>query len=184
MPSCAPSGDGPPAHIVLVGLMGSGKTTAGRLLATRTGRPFVDSDEQVERRTGATVRQIFETQGEAAFRRVEADALAEALATPLPAVIAAAGGVVLSPASRALLKRPGSFVVWLRAGADVLAARAASGQHRPLLRDDPVGVLRRMEDDRRDLYEEVADAVVDVDDRDPEAVVDAILGAADQAGSA
>src|SRR4051794_31328522 len=93
------SGDRP-RHVVLVGMMGAGKTTVGSRLARRLDRPFVDSDVQVERRAARTVRQIFETEGEAAFRAIESEALAEALASEEPAVIAAAGGTVLDPVNR------------------------------------------------------------------------------------
>jgi shikimate kinase len=161
-------------HLVLVGLMGSGKTTVGTAVAEHLGWPFVDSDEQVEARTGRTVREIFEADGEPAFRALEAEALAEALADERRTVVAAAGGVVLREENRALLRRCGT-VVWLRGRPEMLAERAASGEHRPLLRDDPLGVMREMALDRHDLYEEVADAVVDVDDRDPDAVTRAIL---------
>ena len=147
--------------------MGSGKTTVGRLLAERLDRPFVDSDEQVEARAGRTVRDIFESDGEPAFRRLEAAALDAAVSRDVPAVIAAAGGVVLDPANRDLLRRAGT-VVWLRAEARVLAERATGGIHRPLLEHDPEGVLMRMQSERRPLYEDVADHVVDVGDRSPE----------------
>ena len=83
-------------HLVLVGMMGTGKTTVGTVLAQRLGRPLIDSDAEVEARTGRTVREIFETDGEAAYRALETEALVDALASPVPAVIAAAGGVVLA----------------------------------------------------------------------------------------
>ena len=150
--------------------MGSGKTTVGRAVARRTNRPFVDSDAQVESRTGRTVREIFEQDGEPAFRALEAEALAEALATEEPAVIAAAGGVVLSADNRDLLKRAGR-VVWLRARTGTLAHRVKHGDHRPLLADDAVAVLKRLADERRPLYEEVADVVIDVDRRDKRDIV-------------
>ena len=167
MPSSAPSADGAPArrHLVLVGMMATGKTTIGRAVARRTGRPFVDSDAQIEAQTGLTVREIFEREGEPAFRRLEADALADALAIEQPAVIAAAGGVVLSPHNRARLKHAGT-VVWLRADPRTLARRVRPDDHRPLLGDDPLDVLTRLAAERRHLYEEVADHVVDVDRRD------------------
>ena len=160
-------------HVVLVGLMGSGKTTVGRLLAARLGRPFLDSDEQVEARTGRTVREIFETDGEKAFRRLEAAALADAAARPAPAVIAAAGGVVLDPGNRDLLRSTGT-IVWLRADAHRLVDRAVAGAHRPLLAEDPEGALLQMQSDRRPLYEAVADHVVDVGDRTPEQLAEHI----------
>jgi shikimate kinase len=166
-PLSADGGDVDPAsrHLVLVGMMATGKTTIGRAVAKRVKRPFIDSDIQIETTTGRTVREIFEQDGEAAFRQLEADALASALATTTPAVIAAAGGVVLSPHNRALLKRAGR-VVWLRADPRTLASRVRPNDHRPLLEHDPLGVLRRLADERQDLYAEVADTVIDVDRRD------------------
>jgi shikimate kinase len=149
-----------PGHVVLVGMMGVGKTTVGRQLAARLGRPFSDSDAEIEARTGRTVRQIFADDGEAAFRAIEATVLAEALAATEPAVVAAAGGVVLDPSNRRLLERAGT-VVWLQAPVPVLVGRVATGEHRPAVQVDPEGTLRRMEGDRESLYREVADVAVD-----------------------
>ena len=170
MPTSPGSSD---RHLVLVGMMGSGKTTVGRRLAERLGRPFVDSDEQVERRTGRTVRQIFEEDGEPAFRTLETEALTDALASTEASVVAAAGGVVMAPENRRQLQ--GAHVVWLRAGAAALAERVKAADHRPLLKDDPEGVLRRLVDARRHLYEEVADVTVDVEGKDVDAVVEIVL---------
>ena len=167
MPSLRRSAD----HVVLVGMMGAGKTTIGRRLARRLGRPFIDSDQQVELQTGRTVKEIFEADGEPAFRALESDVLEEALATSSPSVIAAAGGTVLSEANRARM-REGGTVVWLRADPEVLADRVRNGVHRPLLADDPAGVLRDLDAARRSLYEEVADHVVDTAGRAPEQVVE------------
>lgn len=153
--------DEPRRHVVLVGLMGTGKTTVGRVLARRLGRPFIDSDEQVEARTGRTVREIWSEDGEAAFRRLEAEALREALAAAVPSVIAAAGGVVLDRGNRAML-RNGATVAWLRAEPEELVVRATGDRHRPLLDGDPLAVLRRMAADRAPLYAEVADVVVEI----------------------
>lgn len=164
----------PSTHVVLVGMMGSGKSTVGRLLAGLLDRPLVDSDTQVQARTGRSVRQIFESDGEAAFRRLEAEALADAVAGP-PAVIAAAGGSVLDPANRDLLKRAGT-VVWLRADPEVLAPRATRGSHRPLLAVDPAGTLRRLDAERAELYAEVADHVVDVSRATPAELARTIAG--------
>jgi shikimate kinase len=154
-------------HVVLVGMMGSGKTRVGRQLATRLGLKFVDSDEQIERRYGRTVREIFEADGEPAFRKLEAEALAEAVGSTRRSVIAAAGGVVLDAGNRAVLKRAGT-VVWLRARPEVLATRVRDDDHRPLLGDDALGVLRRLDAERTPLYEQVANAVLDVGDLSPD----------------
>jgi shikimate kinase len=157
-------------------MMGSGKTTVGRRVAARLGRPLRDSDAEVEARTGRTVREIFETDGEAAFRTEEALALAEALADPEPAVVAAAGGVVLDPGNRERLRATGT-VVWLDARPEFLARRVSTGGHRPLLGDDPLAALRRLDTERRPLYAEVADAVVPVEGRSVDDVVAGVLTA-------
>ena len=162
-------------HIVLVGLMGSGKSTVGRSLAARLHRPLLDSDELIEARYARTVREIFQTDGEAAFREIESTVLAECLASPVPAVIAAAGGVVLGAENRAALRASGARVVWLRANVAILLERVTTGGHRPLLDNDPQGVLNKMSEDREALYREVADAIVSVDGRSISEVVDAVL---------
>lgn len=165
----------PTQHLVLVGLMGTGKTTVSRVLAERLQRRVVDSDAVIEARTGRTVREIFQTDGEAAFRALETAALVEALASEEPVIIAAAGGVVLSEANRAALRAAKAKVVWLCADPAVLVERVKSGGHRPLLDDDPEGMLRRMAADREALYREVADAIVSVDNRSVADVVEAVL---------
>src|SRR5580765_3268927 len=131
-------------HLVLIGLMGTGKTTVSRLAAARLGRPLVDSDALIESLTGRTVREIWAADGEAAFRVLETEALRGVLDSDVPAVIAAAGGVVLSADNRAALKSARARVVWLCASPDVLVGRVATGGHRPLLDDDPAGALARM----------------------------------------
>jgi shikimate kinase len=164
-------------RILLVGMMGSGKTTVGRILASRLGVRYVDSDEEVEALTGHTVRELFEAGGERAFRPVESEALAAALVGDEPAVVSVAGGAVIDPKNRALLRRAGT-VVWLRARPETLLERVSRGDdHRPLLERDPAGVLARLDHRRRPLYEEVADVVVDVDELGPDAVADRVLAA-------
>src|SRR5438270_12772397 len=98
-------------HVVLIGMMGAGKTTVGSRLARAMDRPFVDSDVQVEQRTARTVREIFETDGEAAYRAIESEVLAEALGSEEPAVIAAAGGTILDPTNRRPLRVCGTSVL-------------------------------------------------------------------------
>ena len=168
-----------PSSIVLVGMMGSGKTTVGRAAARRLGWDFLDSDQQVEARTGRTVAQIWREQGEPGFRHLEKEALADALASTAecPAVIAAAGGTVLDPTNRALLRQHPP-VVWLRAQPRTLAGRVGSGRHRPLLDVDPAHALERLSAEREPCYREVADTVIDVDDLPRHLVVDQVVALA------
>jgi shikimate kinase len=157
-------------------MMGAGKTTVGRVLAERLGWGYCDSDEQVQRRTGLTVPEIFERDGEAAFRSEEKRALAEAIETASPVVVSVAGGAVLDPENRRRLKEAG-LVVWLRADPATLAGRVGSGAGRPLLSGDPQAALTKLDEERRPFYEELADVVVDVDRLTPEQAADAVVGA-------
>lgn len=171
-----------PKHVVLVGMMGAGKSAVGRRVAARLVRPFSDSDTVVEDRMGRTVGEIWRTDGEAAFRQMEAEALQSALASPTPSVVAAAGGTVLDTSNRTALASDDTVVIWLRAEPATLEGRVRHGDHRPLLEDDPAGVLTRLNAERADLYAEVADAVIDVDELDLDEVAARVL--AEVAGGA
>ena len=163
-------------RVALVGMMGAGKSVVGRLVAARLGWPWVDSDEEVQRGTGRTVAQLFGERGEAAFRAEEARVLADALAREGPLVISVAGGAVLRPDNRRVL-RNGALVVWLRAELDTLARRAAGGDHRPLLAGDHAARLAALYAVRGPYYEELADVVVDVDAIGPGEVADRVVAA-------
>jgi 5-deoxy-5-amino-3-dehydroquinate synthase len=153
-------------HVVLVGMMGAGKTTVGRILAARLARPHLDSDDLVEAATGRSVSEIFARDGEAAFRRYESEALERALSDPRPIVLSSAGGAVLDPENRRLL-RTRSTVVWLRAREATLFARVGSGANRPLLADAPAAALARLNAERGPLYRDSAHLEVDVDEANP-----------------
>jgi shikimate kinase len=166
--------------IVLVGMMATGKTSVARQMARRLGRRVYDSDAMITARTGRTVAQLFEAGGEPAFRELETAVLDEALDADPPGVVAAAGGVVLSPANRDRLRalsRSGGVVVWLTADPAVLAARVHPGDHRPLLADDPAGTLARLSAERGPLYAEVADRTVDTGTVPFSRVVDEVIDA-------
>ena len=165
----------PPRHILLIGMMGSGKTTVGRLLAQRLGWEHVDSDLQIEASTGKTVREIFETLGEAAFRAEEARALKVALSRRHPSVISVAGGAVIDEGNRQVMMESEAKIVWLRADVNLLAERVKTGDHRPLLGNDPARALRRLYEVRRPFYAQLANAVVNVDGLSPAAVVGKIV---------
>jgi len=166
-------------RLVLVGMMGAGKSTVGALAAAALGWRFVDVDAEVEQRCATSVADLFARDGEAAFRRLESELLAECLAEDAPAVIAAGGGAVVDPASRARIAAAAK-VVWLRASAGVLAARVGEGTGRPLLAGsgDPHARLEELLRERDPLYAEVSGVVVDVDGRSPEAVAAEVVAVA------
>jgi len=128
--------------VVLVGLMGSGKSTVGALVAQRTGRNFVDVDAVITARMSKTVRELWEEGGEAAYRHLESDVVLEVLRDDRSTVLAAPGGVVLDPVVRAALTD--SLVVWLRTSPSTLAGRVRPGDHRPLLGDQPAETIAAM----------------------------------------
>jgi shikimate kinase len=164
-------------HIMLVGMMGAGKSTVGAECARRLDRPFVDIDELVEATSGRTVADIFSTDGEAGFRVLERAALADACAAPDPLVIAAGGGAVLDAENRRRA-RATAVVVWLRADPDELARRVAEPVpgRRPLLAGgDPRTEIERLLILRGDAYTESADVVVDTDGQTPGEVADTVL---------
>ena len=158
--------------VVLVGLMGAGKSTVGRLIADATGRELVDVDVAITTRTGKTVRELWEEGGEAAYRSLESGEVLDALRRD-DVVIAAPGGVVLDPEVRQALKA--ARVVWLRTSPSTLGTRVRAGDHRPLLGDDPEAELAAMAADRAALYASVADVIVDTDGRSAEAVAADVL---------
>ncbi len=161
-------------NIFLVGLMGSGKTTIGRLLARRLGRRFVDSDHAIEARTGASIPWIFEIEGEASFRRREAEMIRE-LTGHEGIVLATGGGAVLDPASRALLAERGT-VIYLRAGIGSILQRTSHDKNRPLLQTaDPRRKLEQLLAQREPLYREIADLVIDTGRPNVQSMVQTIL---------
>jgi shikimate kinase len=156
---------------VLLGLMGSGKSTVGRGLARALKRPIRDSDADIERTHGLTAREMAERDGIEALHDLECRVLLDALADPVPAVIAAAASTVEHPACRSALGRTDVRAIWLRGDPEVLAARISSKDHRPDFGDDQVEVIREQAARRHPLFEAVAGEVVDVDDRAPDEIV-------------
>ncbi len=147
-------------NIFLVGMMGAGKTTVGRLLAKHLHKTFHDSDHEIERRTGVNIPLIFEIEGEAGFRARET-AVIDDLAKLDDIVLATGGGAVLSPHNRETLSRDGA-VVYLRATPDDLWARTRHDKSRPLLQTpDPHAKLRELFQQRDPLYRAIADIVID-----------------------
>jgi len=149
-----------PGNIFLVGLMGAGKTSVGKLLARRLGKTFHDCDQEIERATGVKIPVIFEIEGEAGFRAREALAI-DALTALQGIVLATGGGAVLSADNRRRLSENG-VVVYLRAAAAELWSRTRRDKNRPLLKAaDPRAKLEQLFAERDPLYREVADTIVD-----------------------
>jgi shikimate kinase len=160
--------------VFLVGPMGAGKTTVGRRLAQSLGLEFLDSDEELERRTGTTIPIIFEIEGEAGFRRREHKILTE-LTAMSGIVLATGGGAVLLPENRELLRSRGT-VVYLRTSVSEQMRRTRNSTHRPLLATpDPEERLRQLALEREPLYEAVADITVDSPGRKVAATVAEVL---------
>ena len=169
----APRTDHQRCRVVFMGMMGSGKSTIGRELASRTGWPYHDNDELLERDRGITARALLGAHGEDALRAAEAAALALGLREPEPCIIGAAAGTILDPDSRAAMTRDG-LVVWLRASPATLAARAAGATHRPWLEQGEQWFQATVAE-RDPLYASVADVVVDTDHRSPAEVAAELL---------
>ena len=149
-----------PENIFLVGVMGAGKTTVGRLLAKKLGRRFVDSDHEIEARCGVRIPTIFEMEGEEGFRKREAQVIDD-LTQEKNLVLATGGGAVLLPENRRHLHERG-VVVYLRATPHELWLRTRNDKGRPLLNnDDPKGTLEKLFARRDPLYRETAHHVID-----------------------
>lgn len=147
-------------NVFLIGMMGAGKTTAGRIIARRLKRTFHDSDQEVERRCGVRVPLIFEIEGEAGFRAREAAVIAELTALE-EVVLATGGGAVLAEASRRQLAGRGT-VIYLHGRPAALYERVRQDKNRPLLATaDPRARLEQLYAERDPLYREIADIVVD-----------------------
>lgn len=161
--------------LVLVGLMGCGKSSIGKRLATRLGLPFIDADEEIERVAQKSISEIFADHGEGFFRDREGKVIARLLASG-PQVVATGGGAFISPGTRAQIRETG-FSIWLRAELPVLMRRVAKRDTRPLLKTaDPESVMRDLMEKRYPVYAE-ADLTVESRDVPHDAIVNEILEA-------
>jgi shikimate kinase len=159
--------------VVLVGMMGAGKSSIGRRLAARLAIPFVDADTEIEKAAGMTIAEIFEAHGEPYFRAGEARVIARLLESG-PQVLATGGGAFMNPETRALIRSKG-VSVWLRATIEVLARRIRRRGDRPLLKNgDPVETLRRLIAERYPVYAE-ADVTVESREVSHDTIVDEIV---------
>ena len=165
----------PHRSIVLVGLMGAGKTCVGRRLAKRMGLPFIDADAEIEKAAAMSVSEIFENYGEAEFRDGERRVIARILRENT-CVLATGGGAFMNSVTRQTILA-GATSVWLKADLDVLVSRTSGRQHRPLLRGkEPRVVLEKLINERYPVYAE-ADLAVDTFDEDTQTTVKRVLDA-------
>ena len=161
--------------VVLVGLMGAGKTCIGKRLAQRLGLPFVDADSAIEEAAGCTISEIFAQHGETSFRNGERRVIARLL-DGTPHVLSTGGGAFMDPATRDKV-RERAISIWLRANLDILMRRTARRNHRPLLkRGSRRETLRRLMDERYPVYAE-ADITIDSADAPPDVTVDRVMAA-------
>ncbi len=161
-------------NIFLVGLMGSGKTTIGRSLAKKLNLRFVDADQEIESRTGASIPLIFEIEGEASFRQREADVIRD-LTAQQGIVLATGGGAVLNENSRRLLRERGT-VIYLRASVASIIQRTSHDKNRPLLQTaDPRAKIEALSRERAPLYQEVAHIIIETGRPNVHSVVQNIL---------
>jgi shikimate kinase len=162
-------------HIVMLGLMGSGKTTVGTLLAARLGWALSDSDPAIEAATGRTVRELAAELGVDGMHRLEQEHLTSALASREPNVICAAASVVDEPEDRLALEATGVFAVWLKLPPQSLARRFASAPHRPSYGADPKVFLTEQLVARRRWFAEIATLAIDTKGRSPAEIVELIV---------
>ena len=166
--------------LVLVGLMGAGKSTIGRRLAKQIGWRFVDSDEEIEAAAGCSVSDIFTIHGEAIFRDLEQRVITRLLGEA-PMVLATGGGAWMQPGVRAIIKQQATSV-WLRAELEVLTDRVSKRNHRPLLETgDKREILHKLMQERYPVYEE-ADVIIDSSHGPHETVVERVISALDAQG--
>ena len=168
----------------LVGMPGSGKSTVGRQLARRIGVPFVDLDHHLERTIGTTIRSYFETEGEARFRDLESEVLAEVISQPGGLVLSTGGGVVLRPANRDALRQLGN-VLYLRASPEEIYKRVKHDNTRPLLQGgNPMLKLRELYAQRDALYRETAQYVIETGRPSVSTLVNMVMMQLEMAASA
>lgn len=163
-------------HLVLIGPMGSGKSTLGSALAARLQRPFIDLDARIAAAAGMSIPAIFTDEGEPGFRDRESRALLEALDTP-PSVIATGGGAVMRDANRSAMRRAG-WIAWLDVAPEVQLARIADDDNRPLLgRDAPAQALAELQALREPIYRALADFRLDTGVQPPARLVELLATA-------
>lgn len=161
-------------NIVLIGLMGTGKSAVGRTIAKKLGRRFIDTDRLIERKSGKTVQEIFSEQGEAAFRTLEKEAIKK-ISQYIGIIIATGGGIIKDPENFKFLKQSG-WIIALYASPDTLYKRISKKRIRPLLleKEDPVKILEGLLEERKNMYA-MADFQVSTEDKTIDEIADEII---------
>lgn len=167
-------------RVILIGPMGSGKTTIGSLLAQRLGLNFRDTDHLIEEQEGKTVSQIFLDQGEDAFRAIEKRVLREELLTD-GTVLSLGGGAPISIDAQSALRAISSHIIFLDISLSTVAPRIGFNRDRPLLLNNPRGQWQTLMEARRPIYEAIADATINVDDKSEEEIVTIALSSLEEA---
>lgn len=167
-------------RVILIGPMGSGKTTIGSLLAQRLGLSFRDTDHLIEEQEGKTVSQIFLDQGEDAFRVIEKRVLREELLTD-GTVLSLGGGAPISIDAQSALRAISSHIIFLDISLSTVAPRIGFNRDRPLLLNNPRGQWQTLMEARRPIYEAVADTIINVDDKSEEEIVTIALSSLEEA---
>jgi shikimate kinase len=166
--------------VILIGPMGSGKTTIGSLLAEKLGLNFRDTDHLIEEQEGKTVSQIFLDQGEDAFRAIEKRVLREELLTD-GTVLSLGGGAPISIDAQSALRAIASHIIFLDISLSTVAPRIGFNRDRPLLLNNPRGQWQTLMEARRPIYEAIADATINVDDKSEEEIVTIALSSLEEA---
>jgi shikimate kinase len=167
-------------RVILIGPMGSGKTTIGSLLAQRLGLNFRDTDHLIEEQEGKTVSQIFLDQGEDAFRVIEKRVLREELLTD-GTVLSLGGGAPISIDAQSALRAISSHIIFLDISLSTVAPRIGFNRDRPLLLNNPRGQWQTLMEARRPIYEAIADTIINVDDKSEEEIVTIVLSSLGEA---
>ena len=161
-------------NIFIVGPMGSGKSTVGKIISDELFMTFLDTDEEIELRTGASIDWIFDLEGESGFRKRESEILSE-MVDKNSVVLSTGGGIILSDQNRELLSSRGT-VFYLATPISVQLERTTKDKDRPLLKNgDPEEILTKLQNDREDLYQSVADHVVNTEDKSSQEVASEIV---------
>jgi shikimate kinase len=172
-------GSDPPVHVVLLGLMGTGKTVVAEAVAAHLALPFTDNDRAITEATGMTARELLDAHGVRALHTLESGHLLDAVGEARSNMISAAASVIDDEDCRRGLQLPGVLPIWLRATAETLADRFHNEDHRPMFGESPLAFFRDQIAVRSPLFSDASKAVVDVDGRTVPEVVARVIAAAD-----